>query len=61
MDPTGMSDHELLIEVRTELRAISNYIHAELHKRPTRTELMTLLTGAGVLAGMIFGLIGVVS
>jgi hypothetical protein len=54
----GLSDHQLLLEVRTEVRAINTFIHSEFSRRPTRQELWGYLGAAGVLSGVIVGLMG---
>jgi hypothetical protein len=51
----GLSDHELLLEIRKYVKEHASDhldITDELGKRPTRSELYT---GIGLLAALIFG------
>lgn len=59
-----MTNKELLIRIDEKLdshientRARDLLIQEELGKRPTRNELINWLVGAGVVSGMVFGIV----
>lgn len=69
-EDNGLSNQELLLEIRADLKAhLAVYqrdrVHltTELQQRPTRREVIGLFSGmlalAGVLSGVIFGILSV--
>ncbi len=70
----GLSIRELVLEVREDVKSLMKEVNLEkaahddehqelerdLGKRPTRAEMMGLFTLAGVVSGIIFGIVSAV-
>lgn len=63
-DTRGLTQRELILEVRNDVKAhiekhdcIHDEIERDIRVRPTRSEIFSLLGAAGVLSGLVFGII----